>query len=67
MNKYFTYLIAFISGLIGVFAFSPFDYWPLAYVSLLGLLYVAKNPKNPPHFIHFLVGYGIFLLWSKLA
>ena len=50
MNKYLTYFIAFISGLVGVFAFSPFDYWPLAYVSLLGLLYVAKNPKNPPHF-----------------
>lgn len=46
MNKYFTYLIAIISGLLGVFAFSPFDYWPLAYVSLLGLLYVAKNPKK---------------------
>ena len=46
MNKYFTYLIAIISGLVGVFAFSPFDYWPLAYVSLLGLIYVAKNPKK---------------------
>ena len=41
MNKYLTYFIAFISGLIGVFAFSPFDYWALAYVSLLGLLYVS--------------------------
>ena len=46
MNKYLTYFIAFISGLVGVFAFSPFDYWALAYVSLLGLLYVAKNPKK---------------------
>ena len=46
MNKYFTYLIALISGLVGVFAFSPFDYCPLAYVSLLGLLYVTKNPKK---------------------
>ena len=46
MNKYFTYLIAIISGLVGVFAFSPFDYWPLAYVSLLGLLaaYLALYP-----------------------
>ena len=46
MNKYFTYLIAITSGLLGVFAFSPFDYWPLAYVSLFGLLYVAKNSKK---------------------
>ena len=67
MNKYLTYFIAFISGLVGVFAFSPFDYWPLAYVSLLGLLYVAKILKIHRTFIHFLVGDGIFLLWSKLA
>ena len=42
MNKLVIYLIALISGVIGVFAFSPFDYWGLAYVSLGGLLFVAK-------------------------
>lgn len=46
MNKHLTYLIALISGILGVFAFSPFDYWPLAYVSLLGLLYVVKTPQK---------------------
>lgn len=46
MKTYLTYFIALISGCLGVFAFSPFDYWPLAYVSLLGLLYVAKTPKK---------------------
>lgn len=46
MNKLVIYLIALISGVIGVFAFSPFDYWELAYVSLGGLLFVAKNVKK---------------------
>ena len=46
MNKLVIYLIALISGVIGVFAFSPFDYWGLAYVSLGGLLFVAKNTKK---------------------
>ena len=46
MNKLVVYLIALISGVIGVFAFSPFDYWGLAYVSLGGLLFVAKNAKK---------------------
>ena len=50
MNKLVICLIALISGVIGVFAFSPFDYWGLAYVSLGGLLFVAKMPKNQPHF-----------------
>ena len=42
MNKLVIYLIALISGMIGVFAFSPFDYWGLAYVSLGGLLFVGN-------------------------
>ena len=46
MNKLVVYLIALISGAIGVFAFSPFDYWGFAYVSLGGLLFVAKNAKK---------------------
>jgi len=46
MNKLVVYLIALISGVIGVFAFSPFDYWGFAYVSLGGLLFVAKNAKK---------------------
>ena len=60
MNKLVIYLIALISGEIGVFAFSPFDYWGLAYVSLGGLLFVAKNTKNQPHFGHLFVVDGLF-------
>ncbi|MGF7452882.1 apolipoprotein N-acyltransferase [Pasteurella bettyae] len=46
MNKYLTYLIAIISGALGVFAFSPFDLWYLAYISVLGLLFIAKNSEK---------------------
>ena len=45
MNKLVIYLIALISGVIGVFAFSPFDYWGLAYLSLGGLLLWQKCQK----------------------
>ncbi|OOF42079.1 apolipoprotein N-acyltransferase [Rodentibacter rarus] len=46
MKHLLTYFIAIVSGIIGVFAFSPFDYWAMAYLSLLGLLYVAKSAKK---------------------
>jgi apolipoprotein N-acyltransferase len=46
MNKYLTYLIAVISGGIGVFAFAPFHYWVLSYVSLFGLIWVVKTPQK---------------------
>ncbi|TCP96037.1 apolipoprotein N-acyltransferase [Cricetibacter osteomyelitidis] len=38
--------MALVSGAIGFLAFSPFDYWGVAYVSLLGLIVVAKNPSK---------------------
>ena len=61
MNKLVVYLIAVISGVIGVFAFSPFDYWGLAYVSLGGLLFVAKNAKKSTAlFATFLWSMGFF-------
>ncbi len=46
MKKYSVYLIAIISGVLGVYAFSPFDYWGLAYISFIGLLYVVKTLKK---------------------
>ena len=61
MNKYLTYLIALSSGLIGVFAFAPFNYWPLSYVSLLGLIWVIKTPqKSTALFSAFLWGLSFF-------
>ena len=61
MNKYLTYLIALFSGVIGVFAFAPFNYWPLSYVSLLGLIWAIKTPqKSTALFSAFLWGLGFF-------
>lgn len=37
---------ALLSGALGVFAFSPFDLWPLALVSLFGL-YLATQNASP--------------------
>ncbi len=61
MNKYIICLIALVSGVLGVFAFSPFDYWGLAYVSLLGLIFVAKtSKKSTALFASFLWSMGFF-------
>lgn len=60
-NPVLTYLIALISGVVGVFAFSPFDYWACAYLSLIGLLFVVKNPqKKTALWGAFLWGMGFF-------
>ena len=40
------YLIAFISGGIGIFAYSPFDYSWLAFLSAFGLIWVATLPQR---------------------
>ncbi|WP_298719100.1 apolipoprotein N-acyltransferase [uncultured Oceanisphaera sp.] len=43
MRHYLPALGALLSGALGVLAFSPFDYWPLALVSLCGLYAVTQN------------------------
>lgn len=46
MQNYIPYFVAIVSGALGVLAFSPFDLWGFAYVSLLGLIFIAKTPKK---------------------
>ncbi|MDU8924667.1 apolipoprotein N-acyltransferase [Pasteurellaceae bacterium LIM206] len=46
MKNYLVYVIALLTGASGVLAFSPFDLWGFAYVSLLGLLWVSKTRQN---------------------
>ncbi|WP_439287111.1 apolipoprotein N-acyltransferase [Lonepinella sp. BR2357] len=60
------YLIALISGGVGVFAFSPFDYWGIAYLSVFGLLYVAKiPPKSTALRASFLWGVSFFSIGTS--
>ena len=68
MNKYFTYLIAIISGLVGVFAFSPFDYLAFSPMFLYSVYFMSlKILKIHRTFSDVFVVDGIFLLWGKLA
>ncbi|MGQ0285731.1 apolipoprotein N-acyltransferase [Pasteurellaceae bacterium 22721_9_1] len=66
MKTYFPYLIALISGSIGIFAFSPYDYWWVAYISALGLIYIAKTPsKKTALFATFLWGICFFSIGTS--
>lgn len=46
MRHFLPSLTALLSGALGVFAFSPFGYWPLALVSLFGL-YASTQALSP--------------------
>lgn len=39
-------ILSFILGGIGIFAFSPFDYWLIAFISAFGLIWVATLPTR---------------------
>ncbi|MGL4791991.1 MAG: hypothetical protein ACRCW1_11335, partial [Anaerotignaceae bacterium] len=61
MKNYMVYFIAILSGSLGVLAFSPFDLWGFAYVSLLGLIFIAKTaPKKTALWATFLWGVTFF-------
>lgn len=61
MNTFLIYCIALLSGGIGFLAFSPFDYWAVAYISLFGLIFIAKTaPKSTALWATFLWGLSFF-------
>ncbi|WP_116473722.1 apolipoprotein N-acyltransferase [Zobellella maritima] len=66
MPNYLRYTGALLSGALGVLAFSPFDYWPLALVSLLGLCVTSLDvsPRQAAK-TAFVWAMGLFLpgLW----
>lgn len=39
-------LLALVTGSVGVFAYSPFDYWFIAYLSACGLIYSATHENK---------------------
>ncbi len=60
-NKWL-YLLVLIAGALTVFAFSPFDYYPLAWITPIFLFYaLSKADTKKQHFyLGFLFGVGLF-------
>ncbi|WP_375055604.1 apolipoprotein N-acyltransferase [Zobellella sp. DQSA1] len=66
MRNSLPYLGALLSGALGVLAFSPFDLWPMALVSLLGLCLLTQHASPGIAAKRgFIWGLGLFLpgLW----
>ncbi|MCE9839555.1 apolipoprotein N-acyltransferase [Proteus terrae] len=54
-------LLAVFFGAIGTLAFSPFDFWPAALISLLGLLLIITHrTARQGAFLGFAWGFGLF-------
>lgn len=61
-NSILRHFNAFIFGALGVLAFSPFDFWPLALLSLSGLLYCIVDQKPKQALLSgFFWGFGLFI------
>ncbi len=56
-SKITAYIISLILGCIGILAYSPFDYWGIAYLSAFGLIFATT-------YHHKKIAYFSVLLWS---
>ena len=56
-----TYLIPFLLGASSVLAFAPFNFYPLIFLSIIGLLYITKQNKSA-NTKSFVFGSGFFVI-----
>lgn len=55
-------IVSLLLGGIAVFSYSPFDIWPLAFISFIGLLLLANQPSSKrAALIGFVWGIGYFV------
>ena len=56
-----TYLIPFLLGASSVLAFAPFNFYPLIFLSIIGLLYIT-NQNESANIESFAFGSGFFIV-----
>ncbi len=55
------YLFPFLLGAFSVLAFAPYNFYPLIFISIIGLLYIT-NKKESANIKSFLFGSGFFII-----
>lgn len=56
-------IVCFALGAMQVFAFAPFNYWPLSFVSLAAFFYLSYSFTTKTAFLNGLIyGYGLYLV-----
>ena len=55
------YLIPFLLGATAILAFAPFNFYPIIFISIIGLLYVTNINKSK-NIKSFMFGSGFFVV-----